>query len=57
MFDTLTTEAQRILHGGFKKSGMDILWQWQRESGRGDIATSVALSLAKQLKKAPMIKI
>jgi arginyl-tRNA synthetase len=54
MFDALTTEAHSILKRQFQLSHPNVMWQFPREEARGDIATSVALSSAKELKKKPL---
>ncbi|MDD4318858.1 MAG: arginine--tRNA ligase [Candidatus Peribacteraceae bacterium] len=53
MFDALTTEAHKSLEKAFGPVLEEVQWQYPREAGRGDIATSAALSLAKKLGKQP----
>jgi arginyl-tRNA synthetase len=49
----LSAEAQTILKNAFAVSGIEVLWQRPREQGHGDMATSIALQLAKKLGKSP----
>ncbi len=53
MFDRLTSQATQFLQKTFSLKQVQISWQFPREADRGDLATTVALSLAKELKQSP----
>jgi len=54
MFEELTTEAIQVLETEFQLKDIRVLWSAPRERGRGDLSTTVALELAKKLKKKPI---
>ncbi|MFA6038870.1 MAG: arginine--tRNA ligase [Candidatus Peribacteraceae bacterium] len=56
MFSTLTAEALRVIRSiaGDEAVVEATLWQFPREPERGDLATSIALSLSKSLKQNPL---
>jgi len=53
MFARLTQRASDVLTRAFPDARPDVRWQFPREADRGDVATSVALSMAKGVGKKP----
>jgi len=53
MYEFLTTEAQRIFDAEFGISTVEVQWECPQEEEHGDIATAVALRLAKECKCKP----
>ena len=53
MHEVLTTEAQKILQKEFGVKHAPVRWETPREKGRGDVTTTFALQLAKELGLQP----
>jgi arginyl-tRNA synthetase len=53
MFDALQAKARQILHTMYDVADCDIAWERPNQAAFGDIATPVAMQLARVLKKSP----
>ncbi|MDD5751905.1 MAG: hypothetical protein PHS73_05330, partial [Candidatus Peribacteraceae bacterium] len=53
MFEEITAQAKRVLVKAYGERMYTLVWQRPQNPAHGDLATSVALSLARALKKKP----
>lgn len=53
MFDHLSTEARQILQALYGLTDVDVSWERPKDASHGDLATSVALRVGKQLNRSP----
>lgn len=53
MFSSVSSQAQSVLETEFSFPVTDLGWQFPRENAHGDISTSVALRVAKQVQQPP----
>lgn len=55
MFSALQSKAASVLERAYGVSDLSITWEWPQQAEHGDIATPIAMQLARQLKVSPKL--